>query len=80
MKQWLGKSTFFHDSNKRLKVLKIATVASPALFVLLLELLRQTFFKETLPVIWSSLSLFIIFLIAGFFFSKLVFKVIERLH
>jgi len=80
MKQWLGKSTFFYDSNKRLKVLKIATVASPALFVLLLELLRQTFFKETLPVIWSSLSLFIIFLIAGFFFSKLVFKVIEHLQ
>jgi signal transduction histidine kinase len=65
---------------KSLKLLKIVAIVCPALFVFLLELVRHTFFEETRPMIWGTLSLLIIFTVAAFFFSKFVFSVINRLQ
>jgi signal transduction histidine kinase len=80
MRRWLGKSPLFPDGKKGLKALKIVTIVAPVLFVILLELLRRNVFEETLPMIWGTLSLLIIVMVAAFFFSKLVFAIINRLQ
>ena len=81
MKRWLRKFHLLLGKGKSLKVLKIVTVVSPVLFFCLLELLRRyTVLGETRMVIWGTLSLVIIIIIAAFFFSKLVFAVLDHLQ
>lgn len=80
MRRWLDKFTLFQDGKRSLKVLKIGTIVLPALFVFLLELLRHTVFEETRPMIWGTLSLFTILMVAAFFFSKFVFAIIDHLQ
>jgi signal transduction histidine kinase len=80
MKQRLVKSPLFSDEGKSLRILKIVTIVAPPLFVFVLELLRHTFFEETRPMIWGTLALLIIVTVAAFFFSKIVFAVIDRLQ
>lgn len=75
-----GKSSLFPNAGKSLTLLKVITIVSPVLFFFLLEVLRRTVFKEFLPTIWFNLSLFFIILVAAFFFSRLVFAVIDRLQ
>jgi signal transduction histidine kinase len=78
MRRWLGKFSFFQDSKKSLKVLKIVTILSPALFIFLVEILRYTVFEETRPMIWGILSLLVIVMVAAFFFWKLVDRLQEE--
>ncbi len=80
MKRWLRKFAFRTDSKTTLKVLKIITIILPALFVFLFEFLRLSIFEEARPMIWGTLSLFVIVLIASFFFSKFVFTTVDRLQ
>jgi len=81
MKRWLRKFHLLLEKGKSLKVLKIVTVVSPVLFFGLLELLRRyTVLGETRMVAWSILALVAIVIIVAFFFSKLVFAVIDHLQ
>jgi len=80
MKRWLSKFLFPTDSKTTLKVLKLTTILLPALFVFLLGFLILSFYKEAGPMIWGALSLFIVVLVASFFFSRFVFTTINRLQ
>jgi signal transduction histidine kinase len=80
MKRWLKKFAFYIKSKTTLKVLKITTIILPALFVFLFELLRLSIFEEARPMIWGTFTLFIIVLIASFFFSRFVFTTVGRLQ
>jgi signal transduction histidine kinase len=80
MGRYLGRLTSFPGDGKTLKILKIITIASPALFIALLELLRYTIFDETRPTIWAIGALVFIVTVAAFFFSRLVFAAIDRVQ
>ena len=80
MKRWLRKFVFPTDSKTTLKVLKLTTILLPALFVFLLGFLVLSFYKEAHPMIWGALLLFIVVLVASFFFSRFVFATINRLQ
>jgi signal transduction histidine kinase len=80
MKRWPGQFHLFPDNERNLKVLKVVAILSPALLVFLLELLRHSIFEETPPMIIGSVVLFVIVIIALFFFSRFVFANIDRLQ
>lgn len=80
MGRWLQRFRLT-EGGKTLKVLKVVTVACPVLFFCLLELLRRyTVLGDTRTVIWGTLALLIIVIVAAFFFSKLIFAVIDHLQ
>jgi signal transduction histidine kinase len=74
----LGRFTSF--PGKDLKILKIITIISPALFIALLELLRYTIFGNTGPTIWAILTLIFIVTVAAYFFSRHIFTTIDRVQ
>lgn len=80
MRRRFSKFPFFTDGARSLRILKIITVASPALFILLLELLRHTLFEETRPMILGNILLLVAVTVAAFFFSRLVFGLIARIQ
>jgi len=80
MNRWLDRIPLFSDSDRNKTVLKIVTIVAPALFVFLLELLRHALFTETRPMFWGTVSLFAVVLTASFFFSRLVFRSLDRLQ
>ncbi|MCJ7614288.1 GAF domain-containing protein, partial [Candidatus Bathyarchaeota archaeon] len=79
MKRGLVKLPLSPDPIDRKTILKTVIILSPALFILLLELLRFTVFKETSLMIWSTLS-FIAIVVAALLFSRLIFAFIDRLQ
>lgn len=83
MKRKLGKFSSFAISKGNLiylKYLKLIIILSPALFVLLLEMLRHAIFKETHPMLLGNLLEFLVVIIASFCFYRLVCGVINRLQ
>ncbi len=63
-----------------LKVLKIVTILAPAVFIGLFEVSRHTVFVEHQPMVIGNLLVFGVVLIGAFFFSRLIFGVIERMQ
>ncbi len=81
MKRWLRKLHLLPEDVKNLKVLKIITVVSPVLFFCLLELLRRyTVWGDMPTILWVTLTLLVVVIIAAFFFSKFVFSVFDLLQ
>ena len=80
MRRRFSKFPFFTDGDRSLRLLKIITVVSPVVFILLLELLRHTVFEESSPMILGNILLIAVVTIAAFFFSRLVFGLIARIQ
>lgn len=78
MKRWLNKLPFFPDGVDR-TILMVIVVLSLTLLILLLELLRLTFFEEASLLIWGILS-FIIVITASFFIYRFIFTSVDRMH
>jgi two-component system nitrate/nitrite sensor histidine kinase NarX len=77
MKRWLGKLPLFPDGVDRTTILKALVILSPALFILLLELLRLTVFQETSIMIWGTIA-FVAILIGALLFSRLIYIYINH--
>lgn len=80
MRRRFSKFPSFPDGTGSLRILKIIAIVSPALFILLLELLRHTIFEETRPMLLGNLLELVIVVAAAFFFSRLVFGVINKVQ
>lgn len=66
--------------NRGLRILKILTVVAPAVFIGLFELSRHTIFIEQQPMIIGNLLVFVVVTIGAFFFSRLIFGIIEGMQ
>ncbi len=63
-----------------LKVLKIVTILAPAVFIGLFELGRHTVFVEAQPMTIGNLLVFVVVTIGAFFFSRIIFGIIEGMQ
>lgn len=75
---WRRLSLLF-ESTDRITLLKVVIILSPALFILLLELLRFTVFTDISLTIWINISLSLI-VVAALLFYRLVFVFINHLQ
>ncbi len=63
-----------------LKTLRIVTILAPATFVALFELLRHRIIIEQQPMIIGNVAVFAGLLVGAFFFSRFIFRIIERMQ
>lgn len=63
-----------------LKILKIVTILAPAVFIGLFEFGRHELFFENPPMRIGSLVVFVVALVGAFFFSRVIFGIIERMQ
>lgn len=64
----------------KLKILKMATIVAPAIFVGLFEISRHSLFVEHQPMIMGNLIVFGTILVGAFLFSRVIFGIIERMQ
>lgn len=70
----------FSDNRRNLKVLRIVVVVSPALFAVVVDLLRYHALEQAIPAIPDIVFLFMVILTTSFFFFEFVFAAINRLQ
>ncbi|MDP2731101.1 MAG: GAF domain-containing sensor histidine kinase [Dehalococcoidales bacterium] len=78
----MGFNIFFYrkGDSLSLKIIKIITVAAPAIFIALFEAIRHTVFIEHDPMLGGNLVLVAVVTLSAFFFSRLIFGKIERMQ
>ena len=80
MQSWPNVSRVFGDNRRNLRVLKIVVVATPALFAVVLDLLRHHALQQTRPANADIVFLFMVILFVSFFFFEFVFAVINHVQ